>query len=385
LRQNFSLPTTIPCSFAVKLHSEYEAVKAECDPWILSLAPAEAREMVLDSLLPRYVCRLFPTVPSRQRLNTVTKFIGWLTLADDVVDNMISGSSLMPAMDSYTTTAPSASSWAQSVLSLMLRDHDASAPCDSMASAQYLHGPSSSSSAAAELYPALHKTPNPQPNACFLLDALSELWADISCGSSTGARARFVAVMEHHFAAVCLHERLSSEFAKCEVPMSTAIMGVEEYMAIRRGSSGFLIGERLLQYALGLDDDPVDLHPLIAELLQLVVDYMCICNDLVSCRAEISKGDYFNLPSIVYNNDMNNGRGSFQDAIDVVVGMMDRVDARCVQLLHDLRRDKRIARLMRRDPRLAAYLDNMVSFMSGTLRWSFETVRYGLRPSTPSP
>ena len=144
------------------------------------------------------------------------------------------------------------------------------------------------------------------------------------------------------------------------------------YMAIRRHSSGLLVGFELVLYVLGLDEDPIHLHPLVEEFRDLVLDYICMCNDVVSCAMEASLGDTFNLPSVAY---ATGAFGSFQEAMKVVADMMDQVDARCVKVIDAIQQNED---LIRREPKLNAYLAMMVSWMSGTLCWSFETCRYGL-------
>ena len=147
---------------------------------------------------------------------------------------------------------------------------------------------------------------------------------------------------------------------------------VEEYMALCWHSSDFLVLFEVVLYVLGLDEDPIHLHPLVEEFRDLVLDYICMCNDVVSCAMEASLGDTFNLPWVVYESG---AFGSFRDAVEVAVDMMNHVDARCAQVVDAIQQNEE---LIQREPKLNAYLETMVSCMSGTLRWSFETCRYGL-------
>ena len=124
---------------------------------------------------------------------------------------------------------------------------------------------------------------------------------------------------------------------------------------------------------LGLDEDPVHLHPLVEEFRDLVLDYIWMCNDIVSCHMEASLGYNFNLPWVVYESG---AFGSFENAVEVVVDMINRVDARCAEVVDAIQHN---GELIQREPKLNAYLVTMVSWMSGTLCWSFETYRYGLK------
>ena len=114
----------IRCSFPAKLHPQYEMVRIMCDPWILNLAPPGSEQLLIDNLIPRYVCRLFLEATNLPDVEIATKFIAWLTLADDIVDN----GPLLPRTEDYCTMGshdhgpPSTTNvWAQSVLS-KLRD-----------------------------------------------------------------------------------------------------------------------------------------------------------------------------------------------------------------------------------------------------------------------
>ena len=340
----FTLPP-IRCSFPVKLHPQYETVRNVCEPWILDLAHPGSEKVLLDNLIPRYVCRLFPEATDLRDVEIVTKFIAWLTLADDIVDN---GPLVLPTTKSYGSMGshdrgpPSTTNvWARSVLS-KLRD------------------PQSPNNAALFFETSSHS----HAHSLIMLDALGELWSEMLSRLVPQARSRFISVMQDHLHAVRL-QPVNEEGGDM-------IKSMEEYMAIRRHSSGFLVGFELVLYVLGLDEDPIHLHPLVEEFRDLVLDYICMCNDVVSCAMEASLGNTFNLPSVAY---ATGAFGSFQEAMKVVADMMDQVDAWCVKVIDAIQQNED---LIRREPKLNAYLAMMVSWMSGTLCWSFETCRYGL-------
>ena len=350
---HFTLPL-MQCSFPAKLNPDYERVREKCEPWILNLVQPKSRKFLSDCLLPRYVCRLFPETADLPRLMTVTKFIAWLTLADDVVDTAVPCAELVEHMVSHDGGPRSAvATWAHSVLFELHEPRDREALC-------------------AEAAPI-----GLDSRRLALLDALRELWKEMSGQLTPQARIRFISVMKDHLEAVCLHPTNNPTF----VDHDRAIMSrsVKRYMGIRRVSSGFVLGFELLLYVLGLDDDPIHLHTLVHELRNLVIDYMCMCNDMVSFRMETSAGDYFNLPCIVYNSG---AADTFQEALDIVAEMMEQADARCVQVVDAIRRNEELVAM---EPKLEMYLVTMMSCMSGTLRWSFETTRYGLKHQDGTP
>ena len=334
------------CSFPVKLNPDYERVREECEPWIQNLVHPKSRQFLSDCLLPRYVCRLIPETSDLPRLMTVTKFIAWLTLADDVVDTAVPCAELCDLTGSHDGGPQSTvTTWAHSVLLELHepRDREAHVAC----------------SRGLDL------------RRVILLDALGELWKEMSCEITPQARVRFITAMKDHLQAVCLHSTKDPTFVYHDrAGMSSS---VKRYMGIRRLSSGFVLGLELILYELGMDDDPIHLHELVHELRDLAIDYMCMCNDMVSVHMETLAGDYFNLPSVVYESGV---APSFQDALGIVAEMIRQVDARCLQVVDTICENEE---LMGREPKLEVYLSTVMSCMSGALHWSFETKRYGLK------
>ena len=58
-----------------------------CELWMLNLARRGSEQLLLDNLIPRYVCRLFPEATNLGDVEIITKFIAWLTFTDNIVDN----------------------------------------------------------------------------------------------------------------------------------------------------------------------------------------------------------------------------------------------------------------------------------------------------------
>ncbi|MCO5598341.1 hypothetical protein L7F22_052435 [Adiantum nelumboides] len=87
--ENLQVPP-LHCSFPAELNPLYEEVKEQCDGWILAVAQpssASARQLLLNCLLPRLVCRAIPASTSLKRLVHATKMISWLIIADDEDDH----------------------------------------------------------------------------------------------------------------------------------------------------------------------------------------------------------------------------------------------------------------------------------------------------------
>ena len=322
-----------------------------CELWMLNLARRGSEQLLLDNLIPRYVCRLFPEATNLGDVEIVTKFIAWLFLSDDIEDNgpLLLGTEDHGFMGSHDHGPPSTTNvWVQSVLSKL---HDPQSPNNVV---------------------LFENSSDCHAQSLIMLDALGELWGKMSSRLVPQARSRFILAMQDHLRAVCLQPTSNQAFSWHEEGCDLS-KNVEEYMALRRHSSGFLVGFELVLYMLGLDEDPVHLHPLVEEFRDLVLDYIWMCNDIVSCHMEASLGYNFNLPWVVYESG---AFGSFENAVEVVVDMINRVDARCAEVVDAIQRNEE---LIQREPKLNAYLVTMVSWMSGTLCWSFETYRYGLK------
>ena len=200
-----------------------------------------------------------------------------------------------------------------------------------------------------------------------LLDALKELSKEMSSELTPQAWIQFISAMKDQLQALC--HQPTNDPAFLDHDRVSPISSVERYIGTRRLSAGFVLGFELILYLLGLDNNPIHLH----ELRDLAIDYMCMCNDMVSVHMETLAGDYFNLPSVVYESGV---APSFQDALGIVAEMIRQVDARCLQVVDTICENEE---LMGREPKLEVYLSTVMSCMSGALHWSFETKRYGLK------
>ncbi|KAH7434326.1 hypothetical protein KP509_06G011400 [Ceratopteris richardii] len=150
-------------SFASELHPCYEAVRKECEQWIVDIARpsnARAQKFLLDCELPRLVCLCLPIVPEHAlpRLVQTAKMISWLLIADDENDD----------------PSKMGSDCAQSVMAILYGNESIIDACHDIEDAE--------------------NSPDLKAKRRFL-DAFRQLWAEIQPSMSQKLRARFVSSM----------------------------------------------------------------------------------------------------------------------------------------------------------------------------------------------
>nr|WES10309.1 microbial terpene synthase-like protein 8 [Dryopteris fragrans] len=353
---NFRVPSPdfhvppLRCSFPSLLHPHYELVKEQCDAWTLGFvqphSPA-ARRLLIDCLLPRLLCRNIPIASSLCRLIQVTKMISWLIIADDEDDRP----------DALGADVAGITQSAASVMAI-LRSHQ-----DSPMTA--IHGEEHQLSPKVSIG-SPNKSSKTSESKARALEALALLWGEMHIGMPPNLRARFISTMADYFDAI----KVQATYRQVhQLPY------MEAYMDIRRQASFILPAFSLVEYAMGIElDENVYAHPQLQEFRNTAVDYICLCNDILSCRVEIGVGDYFNMPSIVYNTCASS---TFQEAINFSASMVEELDTRLVSMVASIHQSSLPSLQC---PSLKAYVNALGSCMSGCLAWFLETARYNCNP-----
>ncbi|KAH7434338.1 hypothetical protein KP509_06G012600 [Ceratopteris richardii] len=263
-------------SFASELHPCYEAVRKECEQWIVDIARpsnARAQKFLLDCELPRLVCLCLAIVPEHAlpRLVQTAKMISWLLIADDEDDDPSKmGSDYMATSDC-----------AQSVMAI-------------------LYGNES------------------------IIDACHDIEdAENSPDLKAKRRVFKFSVKFSHFI------KIQAAFRR-----ANHIPDVHFYMDIRRQASFMYPYFVLAEYAIGVElEGYIYRDPLLVNLQNLTIDFANLCNDVVSCRQEANQCDYFNLPSILYIKQQNSCRPlTFKDALDNTTCIIRNFDNRITLL-----------------------------------------------------
>eukprot|EP00250_Pteridium_aquilinum_P003553 c13860_g1_i1 orf=1-531(+) len=109
------------------------------------------------------------------------------------------------------------------------------------------------------------------------LEALAKLWEEICQEMPLGLRARFISTMADYFEGV----KTQAAFRK-----ANQLPNLGAYMEIRRKASFLLAAFVLVEYALGVElDEASYANPLITELRIGAMDFICMCNDIISCSS----------------------------------------------------------------------------------------------------
>ncbi|KAH7434519.1 hypothetical protein KP509_06G021400 [Ceratopteris richardii] len=332
----------LTCSFASELNPYYEAVREECEEWISVVATPttpQAHKFLLDCQLPRLVCRCLPNVPEHAvpRLLQTMKMISWLLIADSEDDDPSEMGS------DYMAT----SSRSHSIMAILYGNDSIPTPCSGTYNAERLGGLK-----AREQF----------------LNGFRELCGEILPSMSPKLRARFVSSMASYLDSL----KIQAAFRRVN-----HIPDVHFYMDIRRQASfmypAFVLGE----YVLGLElEEVVHSDRFVLDIQDIAVDFVNLCNDVVSCRQEASEGDYFNLPSILYINQPNSClKLTFQEALDITAHITRDLDNRCALLqrrLDDTYTSHSTA--------MHTFMKVLLNSMSGCLTWFLESARYKVAP-----
>nr|APB88781.1 terpene synthase 1 [Woodsia scopulina] len=319
------------CSFKRLQHPEYEAMKAECEPWLLALAAppsAAAVRFWQDSSLPLLGSFFFAQC-SKKRAVLGTKMLSWFTVSDTADDDLsVRGSAVAEHVD---------------------RRHDLILACFAGK-------------------PLDHHTLAQLPGGADIsreFSSLQEIWKGISEDMPLAMQARYRDAVSRYLHAL----RVQAQYRNAH-----SLPGVDEYLnVVRRPASIVLQLLVLLEYGLGIELDEATLgSELLLRLQDAVVGHIALYNDLFSYEAEMCGGDYFNLPSVILRESRAAQPGfTLADAVEETVRMVEEVDKQCAELMEEVEK----SRLMEKAG-VERYLRGLGTFMAGNAEWSSKTGRY---------
>lgn len=308
-------------------HPEYEAIIAECEPWLLDLvAPptAAAAQFWKDSLLPLLGSFMFANCP-KERAVLATKMLIWFTVSDTADDDL--------AVRGCAVTDH------------VRRRHDLIL---AYGTGNPLNLDVGANVATRE----------------FLI--LQDIWEGISKGMPLAMQSRYRQAVDQYLHALRVQARYRN---------TDSLPTVDEYLnVVRRPASICLQLIILLEYALDIELDEETLRSeLILQLHDAVAGHGGLYNDLFSYESEIFSGDYLNLPSVIFHAGIaaQPAGFTFADAVQQAVMMAQEVDRRCAQLMEDIKKSGLIKK-----PGVEAYLRGLGPFMAGNVEWSYMTARY---------
>ncbi|KAH9926842.1 isoprenoid synthase domain-containing protein [Amylocystis lapponica] len=186
-----------------------------------------------------------------------------------------------------------------------------------------------------------------------------DYWRRLIVTGSPGAQQRFIETFDMFFQAVT---QQAMDRADGVIP------DLESYISMRRDTSGCKPCWALIEYANNLDlpwevmDDPV-----IRGLGEAANDLVTWSNDIFSYNVEQSKGDTHNMIIVVQKQEGLD----LQSAVDFVGDLCKQSIDRFLQLREELP-----SWGPELDRQVNVYVGGLANWISGSLKWSFESERY---------
>ncbi|OSX61033.1 hypothetical protein POSPLADRAFT_1057975 [Postia placenta MAD-698-R-SB12] len=186
-----------------------------------------------------------------------------------------------------------------------------------------------------------------------------DYWVRLIQTASPGAQQRFIETFDMFFQAVT---QQAMDRANGVIP------DLESYIAIRRDTSGCKPCWALIEYANNLDL-PWEImdHPIIRGLGEAANDLVTWSNDIFSYNVEQSKGDTHNMIVVVQN----------QQGLDLqsAVNFVGDLCKQSIDRFHYLR-ENLPSWGPELDREVEIYVDGLADWITGSLKWSFESERY---------
>ncbi|KAJ7488980.1 isoprenoid synthase domain-containing protein [Mycena latifolia] len=175
---------------------------------------------------------------------------------------------------------------------------------------------------------------------------------------SAGCCRRFVAAFE-------VYTRASLRQTAHRIESNTPT--VEEFIQIRRHSSGLKLVFAFIEYAIDLDiPDGVHNDAAIISIVEAAVDIVAWNNDICSFNNEQSHGDTQNLVYCAFVEK----NCTLQDAIDYVAGMVR------IRIGEFLFLRETVPSFGLPDPDVEKYLKGLEYWISGSMHWYYRSKRY---------
>ncbi|KAG6899646.1 hypothetical protein C0993_008366 [Termitomyces sp. T159_Od127] len=193
---------------------------------------------------------------------------------------------------------------------------------------------------------------------CVLGEALRQVWKVISKLSSVAARGRLIKSLEDCATAVV---------QQAQDRALDYIRDIDEYLPVRRETSGANLGFRIMEFSLNLPDGFFE-DPVIRKLNNTCIDLITLSNDLYSYNVEQARGDKgHNIVTIL----MQHEHFTLNEAITWL-------GTHASKLVHSFLND--LSHVPHFGPEYQAdverYLNGMGNWVRASDCWSFESGRY---------
>ncbi|CCM03258.1 uncharacterized protein FIBRA_05385 [Fibroporia radiculosa] len=186
-----------------------------------------------------------------------------------------------------------------------------------------------------------------------------DYWVRLIATGSPGAQQRFIETFDMFFQAVT---QQAMDRANGVIP------DLESYISIRRDTSGCKPCWALIEYANNLDLpwEVMD-HPIMRGLGEAANDLVTWSNDIFSYNVEQSKGDTHNMIVVVQEQQGLDLQGAVDFVGDLCKSSIDRFH---------LLRENLPSWGPEIDREVEIYVDGLADWITGSLKWSFESERY---------
>ncbi|KAI5066704.1 hypothetical protein GOP47_0019328 [Adiantum capillus-veneris] len=210
-----------------------------------------------------------------------------------------------------------------------------------------------------------------------------EFWQELqqSCASPSQAarfRSEFCKHLEQQAAEVVFREKYTRSGSK--------LPGLEEYILMRRVTSGFGLCVTMLEYDVGIELDLENLeNPQLRELHDAITDLACWINDILSFPKELAHGELLNLLPVLHMhrkfamNAAEEGRSTdeevpFAEAVSEAWCMIEAREEECAALAQALMQRHESS------PKFCKYVETACGIGTGVWAWSVQSARYKVPP-----
>jgi len=307
----FVMPDLVShCTLDLRAHEESPRVVWECKTWMINGSNIFRKDKTLNLLhglkAGELACACYPMAPL-QKLRVCCDFMVWLFHIDDLSDDMDDRNTITIGDEIMTT---------------------------------YRH-------------PDLYELKT------HVGKLTKSYWTRLIAEGSPGSQKRFVHAMDLFFKTVVIQARDRA---------AGIIPDLQDYVVMRRDSSGGKPCLALIEYANGLDlPDDVMEHQIMESLYEATNDLVTWSNDIFSYNREQAKADTHNMIVIMmHHHGMN-----LQQAVDFVGDL-------CKKSIDRFTEDR--ARLPSWGPEIdgqvQVYIQGLADWIVGSLHWSFDSERY---------
>ncbi|PIL35634.1 terpene synthase [Ganoderma sinense ZZ0214-1] len=184
-------------------------------------------------------------------------------------------------------------------------------------------------------------------------------WERMRATAGPGCQQRLMSTLDTYFQAIM---QQASDRGSRNIP------DLEEYILLRRDTSGCKTGFAFIEYAANIDlPDEVIEHPIIKAMSDSTNDLVSWANDVLSYNAEQSRGDTHNLVCVL----MNQNGVDRQEAIEQAGALWEKTlnwYFECRKAVPSWGAEV--------DRAVALYIQGLDDWIIANAEWSFETERY---------